>query len=150
MSENKPLKLIAEDTDDLTVISSMLQDALIAIRDARFLLDENRFVFIANRFRWESGESADQSEEGAPVYERVHCGVCFENVNAVRQQGLNRKRRGQIVSLLSINYEDAVIDLAFSAGISIRLEVSGLMCHLQDIDEPWPTQWRPSHNLDDV
>lgn len=148
MSKRKNLKLIAENDEDLTVFSSVLQDSLIAIRDVRFVSGNKRFLFVANRFRWEAGERPEKDENGEPVYERVHCGVCFEHVNAVRQKGLNRDRRGVIVSLLSISHADGVIELSFSAGISFRLEVDKLMCHLQDMDEPWPTRWRPTHSLD--
>jgi hypothetical protein len=70
-------------------------------------------------------------------------------VTAVRQQGLVQDRARQIVSLLSIQPGVGCIDLHFSAGVVIRLEVENILCHLQDLDEPWPTQWRPAHPLDD-
>ena len=144
MRHKGPLKLRAEDVDDLGILSAVLQDAVIAIKEAAFLPAENRFAFVANRFRWEDNDRTNAAEG-----ERVHCGVCFENVTAVRQQGLVQKRPGQIVSLLSIEAEDGHIDLHFSAGIVIRLEVDTILCHLQDLDEPWPTQWRPTHPLED-
>ena len=59
------------------------------------------------------------------------------------------RRKGQIVSLLAIEQGEGTIDLVFSAGIVIRLEVEQILCHVQDLDEPWPTQWRPSHPLED-
>jgi len=143
-----PIKLLARDTRDLSVVSAFLQDAVIAVREMRFLPDERRFVLVASRFRWEDADRP-RPVEGARIYERVHCGVCFEDVTAVRQQGLDQTRPGQIVSLLSLKAEDGIVDLVFSAGITVRLEVERLLCHLQDFDEPWPTQWRPAHPLDD-
>jgi hypothetical protein len=80
----------------------------------------------------------------------VNCGVCFEHVTAVRQKGLEQRRRGQVVSLLALNVESETIDLVLSAGVLIQLEVDRILCHLQDIDDPWPTQWRPAHPLDAV
>ena len=142
------LKLRATDKQDLGILSAYLQDSVIAVKEMIFLTGEKRFVFVANRFRWEDS-SRDTPAEGAAIYERVHCGICFENVSAVRQQGLVQQRKGQIVSLLSIETADDAIDLTFSAGIVIRLEVDEILCHLQDLDEPWPTQWRPSHPLED-
>ena len=148
MTEQALLKLRAEDAEDLSVVSACLQDAVIAIRETTFLPGDRRFVFVANRFRWEDAER-ERPVEGNPIYERVHCGICFDNVTAVRQQGLVQQRKGQIVSLLAIENGEGVIDLKFSAGIVIRLEVEKILCHVQDLDEPWPTQWRPSHPLDD-
>jgi len=148
VSGSSNLKLMARDEQDLSVISSFLQDAVILVREMRYLPDERRFLFIASRFRWEDADRP-RPVEGTPIYERVHCGICFEGVTAVRRQGLDQQRPGQIVSLLSIKAEDAHVDLVFSAGITVRLDVDGLLCHLQDLDEPWPTQWRPTHPLDD-
>ena len=71
-------------------------------------------------------------------------------MTGVRQLGLDQRRRGQIVSLLSLNVEDGKIDLVLSAGATIQLEVDGIMCHLQDLDDPWPTHWRPTHPLDET
>ena len=151
MTEQPLLKLRVEDAEDLAVVSACLQDSVIAIRETTFLPGERRFVFVANRFRWEDSDR-ERPVEGAAIYERVHCGVCFDAVTAVRQQGLAQRRKGQIVSLLAIEQGEAgegTIDLVFSAGIVIRLEVERILCHVQDLDEPWPMQWRPSHPLDD-
>jgi len=148
MSGPSSLKLLARDDEDLSVISAFLQDSVVAVREMRYLPDERRFVFVASRFRWEEADRA-RPVEGTPIYERVHCGVCFEGVTAVRRRGLNQRRPGQIVSLLSLKAADGHVDLVFSAGITVRLVVDGLLCHLQDFDEPWPTQWRPTHPLDD-
>lgn len=148
MTDATLLKLRAEDADDLAVLSACLQDAVIAIRETTYLPAEKRFVFVANRFRWEDADR-ERPAEGNPIYERVHCGVCFEAVTAVRQRGLVQSRKGQIVSLLAIEKGEGTIDLIFSAGIVIRLEVDEILCHVQDLNEPWPTQWRPSHSLDD-
>ena len=73
-------------------------------------------------------------------------------MTAVRQQGLVQSRKGQIVSLLAIEQgeEERTIDLVFSAGIVIRLEVVQILCHVHDLDERWTTQWRPSHPLEDL
>lgn len=148
MSVPSLLKLRASDKEDLGVLSACLQDAVIAIREMTFLPGEKRFVFVTNRFRWEDADRSAPAE-GTAIYERVHCGICFDGVTAVRQQGLVQQRKGQIVSLLAIESDDGAIDLLFSAGIVIRLEVDEILCHLQDLDEPWPTQWRPTHPLDD-
>jgi hypothetical protein len=148
MSEIEPLKLRAADEDDLKIISTFLQDAVIAVNEMTFIKGESRFAFVANRFRWEDADR-ERPVEGEAIYERVHCGICFDSVFAVRQNGLDQRRKAQVVSLLSISAEDKAIDLSFSAGITVRLEVEKIRCHLRDLNEPWPTQWRPSHPLED-
>ena len=93
-----PLKLSAADAEDLQVIAAICQDALVPVSEMAFLQDEKRFVLALNRFRWDQapeGEGSaiaadgkdapfwDQDDSG-PVYERVLCGLTFENVTAVR------------------------------------------------------------------
>ncbi len=148
-SGTMPLRLRAVDKEDLSVVSAFLQDAVIPVREASFLPAENRFVFVANRFRWEDADR-DVAAQGTRIYERVHCGVCFDHVTAVRQKGLEQRRRGQVVSLLSLSVETGTVDLVLSAGGLIQLEIDSILCHLQDLDDPWPTQWRPAHPLDAV
>ena len=148
MNEVNLLKLRASDEEDLGIISAILQDAVIAIDEMTFLKEEFRFVFVANRFRWEDADR-EKPSEGDIIYERVNSGICLDTVTSVRHNGLNQVKKAQIISLLSIAAEEDFIDLAFSAGIIVRLHVEKIMCHLQDLDEPWPTQRRPSHPLGD-
>jgi len=142
------LKLRASDEEDLAVVSAILQDSVIAMYEMTFLKEECRFAFVANRFRWEDA-NREKPLEGNIIYERVNCGICFDTVTAVRHNGLNQAKKAQIVSLLSIAAEEEFIDLAFSAGITVRLQVEKILCHLQDLDEPWPTQKRPRHPFGD-
>ena len=74
MSEVVPLKLRAADDDDLKIISTFLQDAVIAVNEMIFIKDEARFAFVANRFRWEDADR-ERPVEGDAIYGRVHCGI---------------------------------------------------------------------------
>ncbi len=136
------LKLMAEDAEDLETIAAFLQDAVVPMSEMAFQQAERRFALVANRFRWEA--AGGERVEGR-IYERVHCGVRFEDVTAVRLRGLDQQRRGDILSLLTITAGEGVIDLVFAAGGLVRMEVDRITCHLEDLDEPWPTQWRPAH-----
>ncbi len=139
------LKLKAGDTEDLETIAAFLQDAVVPMSEMAFQRAERRFALVANRFRWEA--AGGERVEGR-IYERVHCGVRFENVTAVRVQNLDQHRRGDILSLLTVTAGEGVIDLVFAAGGLVRLEVDRIACRLEDFDEPWPTQWRPAHPED--
>ena len=49
--------------------------------------------------------------------------------------------------LLALRAEGRTIYLDFSGGSSIRLDTDGIECRLDDMGEPWPTQWRPRHEV---
>ena len=131
------MRLRAEDAADLLVLSSCLQDALVLAADMSYEAADHRFVLMANRYRWEAGEGA-----------RVQAALVVDRVAKVRLRGIDLARREQFLSLLALRYlqQEQVIELAFSGGGAIRLEVSGILCHLQDLGEPWPAAWQPHHD----
>ncbi len=137
------LKLRAEDEEDLAVISAILQDALVAVGDMSFLAEEGRFVLVANRFRWEA-----KPEDGGKRFERTLAGLAFENVAAVKMRGFDRRQHDRILEILAIRRDDEAIVIEFSSAGSLRLESARILCHIEDLGEPWPTHWRPKHPLD--
>jgi hypothetical protein len=145
-----PLKLRAEDADDLAVISACLQDALVAVRDLAFVPQDRAFLMAANRFRWEGAARPERAETG---YQRILCGITFGAVTGVSYLGFRRSEDDRILSLLTIrpwhDGEGDAIRLEFSGGAAIRLDVAHIVCHAQDVGEPWPTQWQPRHDADE-
>ena len=144
------LKLRAEDADDLAVISACLQDALVAVRDLAFVQPDQTFLMVANRFRWERAARRARGEAG---YQRTLCGITFGAVVGVSYHGFRRSEDARILSLLAIrparDGERGVILLEFSDGAAIRLSVGRILCHAQDLGEPWPTPWQPRHDEDE-
>ncbi len=132
------LRLYAETLDDLSVISALVQDALVPLGDMAYLPEETSFVMALNRFRWEAGEVAGMRQ-------RVHAGLRFDRVNRVRYRGIDRRQRGSPLSLLAIAYDRGVSTLHFAGEGVIRLEVDELRCGLEDFGEPWPTRLTPRH-----
>ena len=49
-----PLKLIALDQDDIAIVSTHLQDAVVKVADIVWLPGEKRLVLGVNRFDWEA------------------------------------------------------------------------------------------------
>jgi hypothetical protein len=145
-----PFKLRAEDADDLAVISACLQDALVAVRDLAFVQHDRTFLMVANRFRWERASRPARGEAG---YQRTLCGITFATVAGVSYHGFRRSEDERILSLLAIrpgaDGEENAIQLEFSGGATIRLEVDRILCLAQDLGEPWPTPWQPHHNVDE-
>ena len=144
MKAGKPLKLRARNAEDLSVISAVLQDALVPLGDISHFPDEKSFMLVANRFRWE-----DDGEQA----ERVHTGLRFDAVRRVRYRGIDRSDRSQFLSLLTIAVDggedaDSVVVIHFSGGGAIRLEAGGLYCVLADLGQSWPTRWTPAHETE--
>lgn len=143
------LKLKAVDNDDLQVIAGALQDAIVPVLDIAYDAGERRFLFAANRYRWE--KTTDSGNAGDA---RIHCGVSFDNVMKVQRRGIDRLRPGAFLNLLTITLAagpggaGVVIELTFSGEAAIRLETTGLLCHLEDFGEPWPAQRQPQHAND--
>jgi hypothetical protein len=138
------LKLRAADAEDLAVMSAILQDAVVPADEIAYLSDERRFVLVANRFRW---EDADPIEVPGRIYERIHCALVIDEVRAVRTRNFDKRRGERIYALLAVELRDGAVELAFSAGATIRVEFDRLACSLEDVGEPYPTRWRPRHAL---
>jgi hypothetical protein len=133
------MKLSAVDAKDLTVLAALLQDALVLIDDIAYFPEQGQFVLVANRFQWETDRA------GAADHTRTTTGVTFSKVTAVKRKGLDLRDGDGMLSLLTITAEPGALQLTFSGDAAIRLEVSEILCHLQDVGESWPTKWRPDH-----
>ena len=133
------LKLHAQSSDDIEMLSALLQDALIAGADMVFDKAENTFMLVANRYCWELQDAGQQM--------RCMCGVKFGTIGAVRTRGMTADKT-QFYNLLAIEYDKAAqhIMLVFSGGIGIQLEVSSIMIIVRDLAEPHPSFARPDHS----
>lgn len=165
------LRLRAEDREDLHIVAAVLQDALVAMSDMEYLAQEQCFAVVANRFRWENCDAPDltgteepaiapvaESDKGyedvafgpCTSYERINCGIRFDGVRQVRCKGVDRRDRGRILELLTIEAEPGAVVLLFAGGAAVRLEGPSITCHIEDLGEPWPTRWRPRHPIADT
>ena len=138
--------LRASDAEDVAVVSALLQDAVIPVSEMTFESADKRFVLVAGRFRWEIAPDGRPVNGQETPFERVHTGLRFDNVHAVRTRGIDQRDRGLMLNLLSITYTDGAVDLLFAGDSAVRLDVTDLSCHLEDLGDPWPTVFRPSHD----
>lgn len=139
----KPLRLLAEDAEDLQVISAALQDAVGKIGDLAYEAKPRRFIAALNRFRWEAVEGARA--------ERVRCALELRGVLAVKSKKLKRGASDAVVQLLAVTFTpgDApggAVTLAFAGGGELRLEVECVDALLADLSGPWPARRRPAHD----
>ncbi|MBM3468197.1 MAG: DUF2948 family protein [Alphaproteobacteria bacterium] len=143
-----PLRLMAKDVDDLVILSTFLQDAMLPLTSMVYEPRNETFTLLANRFCWEL-PSVDH--EGEPMHHRVHSGLCFRNVTKVHHRGFSRKGEDRILNFLSLQAKKPnTIHLLCSGDNEIRIETKGLHCHLGDIYHPWPTRKKPTHIYEHV
>ena len=140
--DDKLLKLRAHDSEDLAVISALLQDALVPLGDITHLPHETSFIMAMNRYRWERSDTRL----------RVHSGVRFDTVQRAQFSGIDQRNRRQFLSFMAIEFQPQGKDLDeillhFSGEGRIRLQIDNLSCRLTDFDEPWSTHRRPDHDL---
>lgn len=134
----EPLRLLAEDADDLAVISAALQDAVARIGDIAYEKQARRMTVAFNRYRWERGG------------ERVRAGLQLGSVLDVKARRLRRNARDAVVELLAIAFEPGdppggAILLTFAGGGDLRVEVECVDAVLADLTSPWPTPREPAH-----
>ncbi len=139
----EPLKLLALDEEDLAVVSSLLQDAVMRVADMTYLPKQKRFAAALNRFEWE------QAKESGKDYHRRRTALRFDRVFNAKVKNLKPKS-GRVLSLLSVvftpkNAPGGVVTLTFSGDASIQLEVECIEAELKDLGLEWRTRRKPSH-----
>lgn len=134
----EPVRLRAQDQDDLKVISALLQDALMPLADMAYFPEERRFVMAVNRYRWE--HKAQRT--------RTHSLLSFQEVDKVLSRGMDRTKPNRMHSLLSLAYGDEGVQADFADGGTLRLTMTVLDCLLEDVGEPWPAAKTPKHDTD--
>lgn len=141
MTEISPLRLLAQDVADLSVISSALQDAICQVGDIWFEQRSRQLTLVFNRFRWESGER-----------QRVRSALQLGGVFVVKGRAIRRDARDAVLELLSVDFEACEppagsIMLKFAGGGDLRVRVECIDAILADISQPWPTPRVPDHKL---
>jgi hypothetical protein len=134
----EPLKLLAEDGDDLTVLAAALQDAVAKIGDMVFEPRARRLTIAFNRYRWEGGE------------ERVRSALQIGSVLGLKSRRLRRGAKDAVVELLTVGFEPGeapggVLVLTFAGGGDLRVTVECVDAILMDISQPWPAKRSPGH-----
>lgn len=140
-----PLKIKAESSEDVEVISSALQDAAIKVGDLTFLKERHRFALVTNRFRWEN----DRGRHG----ERVRAGLRFEGVLDAQFRNIPFADPDHVLELLAIRFEadengGGTFLLNCSGWADIRLTVEQIEVYLDDLSGPWSALARPLHALE--
>lgn len=138
------LKFLVLDEEDLQVVATHVQDAVVKVADVVWRPQEKRLVIGLNRFDWEA------AQEPNPAFRRRRSALRFERVLSCKCREVNPAGKDAVLNLLDVEFEptDApagVVTLIFSGGGALRLTVECLEAELADLGPTWTTVTCPAH-----
>jgi DNA-binding protein YbaB len=139
MSKVAPLRLLAQDPEDLAIISAAMQDAVAKVGEISYEAKARRLTMAFNRYRWETGES-----------ERVRSGLQLGGVLKVQTRKIRRGARDAVLEVLAVTFEPGeapggTITISCAGGGDLRAVVECIDAVLADVSQPWPTPRTPTH-----
>lgn len=139
MTKHILLKINAKSDEDIEFLSALLQDGLCPISSMHH--ENNVFSLLVNRFLWEEYHSSKTAY-------RIHCGLVFNNVRAVRTK-INKNTRMLNLLMIKVTAVEGSkkINLIFSNG-EIELIADDINCAVSDFHEAWHTNAIPDHGLE--
>lgn len=137
-----PLNLGAFDKKDLKVVSAMVQDAVLPITEISWRPKQRRLALLINRFRW---EDKDKAIAQGRTFERVQSLLLVENVIAMCSQGIDRKQSDLILSLLSLDMQEAEngdvhLAITFAGDGALKVRTEAIEVSLKDVTRPYLAQ----------
>jgi hypothetical protein len=142
MHEPVPLRLIALDAEDLTVISAHVQDAVVKVGDLAWLPTEKRFALMLRRYDWEGAASGQHRRRLTAMH--------FDRVTELKALNIDPKAKETVLNLLAVTFtpSDAPageLVLTFSGGAALKLRAECIEAQLKDLGGMWETAHQPSH-----
>ena len=148
-----PVRLRAENTEDLAVISALIQDAVGQNGETSWQPRKHSFALLINRFRWEDKETAEA--QGRP-FERVQSTLVIDGALKVGGEGLDPTDKAQIFALLALDFTPAqdgagTLSLVLQGDGAIHLEVECIDVTLTDVSRPYVARAKqvPHHPVAD-
>ncbi len=144
----EPLKFIALDQDDLAIVSTHLQDAVVKVADVHWRPQEKRLVVAVDRFDWPGATASP------PELRRCRAALRFERVVACKCKQVDPAGKDGVLNLLAVEFAATdppagTVTLIFSGGAVLRLDVECLEAELSDLGPAWETKICPAHRVDD-
>lgn len=146
----RAMRLIFQDTDDLTVVSAHLQDSLVRVGDLIRLPRHRRLAFIADRFCWDDVRRPLGFLPPVGPYKRIRTGVHFDGVTEVRMRGIDTSAPDTVLELLAVTFTPdvapgGVLTLDFAGGAALALTVECIEGALADQGAPYESAHLPRH-----
>lgn len=154
------LKLIAKDITDLTVLSTLLQDAVVDVGDMDYTPAAQQFLMVVARLIGDKTQQNNTqtkappdappsaSPNAQPNAWRKKTGVHIAGVESCKHCGVEfAKKHATPLMLLSMTYCGDAIDLVFSGDVMLKLKTPSIEVYAVDLDEEaWPTTFTPCHD----
>ena len=133
------LQLLAQDAEDLAVISAAMQDAVARVGGIVYEPAQRRLTIAFNRFRWEAGGG-----------QRVQSGLQIGGVLELKVRNIRRDAKDAVLDVLAVTFEPGeapggVVTISCAGGGDLRAAVECVDAVLADVSDPWPTRRRPAH-----
>lgn len=145
--DETPLALVAQSAEDVSVLSALIQDAVLPLSEMRYDAKRRAFSALINRFRWENGARAHPPE-------RVQSLLVIEDALKVASQGIDRSDRDLVVCVLALNWQAGAdgtgrLEVILAGDGAIALEVEALSIRLRDVTRPYiaPSRQVPRHEI---
>jgi DNA-binding protein YbaB len=139
MAKTTPLRLLAQDADDLAILSAAMQDAVAKVGDITYEAKARRLTIAFNRYCWETDGGA-----------RVRSGLQLGGVLNVQARKIRRNARSAVLEVLAVTFDEGeapggIVTISCAGGGDLRAVVECVDAVLADISEPWPTPRAPRH-----
>ena len=149
LSDDSPLMLKAHDAEDLTVLSTFLQDSLFLRRDFQYDSYRREISVLLNRVRWEQYHNPMASQENV---ERVRSLLRINDVLECRHN-LHQDQGSEVpFSLLSLEFVPATdgmgkLNFRLSGHWDIHADIECVDIYLSDVTRPYsaPSKKYPKH-----
>ena len=128
----RPLRLLARDAEDLSVLAALCQDAVLTGADMAWDRKARTFGLLLGRVRREAPSDPP---------ERVRAVLAFEDVSRARSDGVGRGK-DDVLSLLDVAWEAGedgagTVLLTFAGDGAVRLDCEALGAQLRDVTKPY-------------
>ena len=146
---DSPLRLRAIDSEDLDVVSALVQDSVFCSEDCVWNRRKREFAILLNRFRWEDRDGARSLSADC---ERVRSVLLVRDAMEVKSDVVAAKDADQVFSLLALRFspgEDGTgkLDVLLAGDMVYSALVECLDVSLTDVTQPYraPSGKVPSH-----
>ena len=147
MPNQTNLKLLANNTNDLKVISANLQDSILTTKNIANLKKNRLFLLEFNRFMWEDIEKGILRKN-----KRIRSILKIDNVISVQSKNINQENKDRFLEFLTIEVDENTnnnynLNLIFAGDALIKITVEVIEVYLDDQGEPWESKTEPKHKI---
>ena len=149
-ASGEKMKLVARDITDLTVLSTLLQDAVVETEDMHYNPAAQQFLMVVSRLirpKNSHPKPPATPDQNTGCGWRRKTGVHIAGIELCKHCGIVlAKKHATPLMLLSMTYGGDAIDLVFSGDVMLKLKTPAIEVYAVDLDEEgWPTSFDPSH-----